>query len=258
MNQRAIANVEAIAAAWGTDAFQWYGRQFNPKALERVLLSEPERIKTWIAPLFRQGSVADNALQRLGAFAGALCPILLVHEPFRGLELWKLLRSRTPGLTLTDAVECAFSAPENQSVSEARWSCLMDAYTDAHIASVVNAAETHDCRDWLKDAIRTLATAGALAKRARALTAASFSDISFDDFDSLVSLAQVENTWVQSLVPRLRTNVGKNAYAKYWFELFLTDQQADTAWGALEMCLSSADLRFNILAGSPRRDARNR
>jgi hypothetical protein len=47
-------------------------------------------------------------------------------------------------------------------------------------------------------------------------------------------------------VPHLRTNVGKNAYAKYWFELFLTDQQADTAWGALEMCLSSADLRFNI------------
>jgi hypothetical protein len=122
----------------------------------------------------------------------------------------------------------------------------MDAHSDAHGASVVNAAETHDCREWLKDAIRTLATAGALAKRARALTAASFSDISFDDFDSLISLAQVENTWVQSLVPRLRTNVGKNVDAKYWFELFLTDQQADTAWGALEMCLSSADLRFTI------------
>jgi hypothetical protein len=97
---------------------------------------------------------------------------------------------------------------------------------------------------WIEETTEELISSGRLCKRAKGLTLASFSDITPERFEELVSRAAVDHTWVEQSLGRLRENVRKNHIARHWYHVFLASEDSDTAWCALQLVMLHADERL--------------
>src|SRR6185437_15180441 len=56
--------------------------------------------------------------------------------------------------------------------------------------------------------------------------------------------AKISNTWVEESARILRGNVRRNELARYWYRVFLSSQDRDIAWGALQIVITTADERL--------------
>src|ERR1051326_4026824 len=242
-NRVSRERASAISQAWKTDAFQWFGCGFSSAALGRICRDLPEIVNRWVEPVFQEGLSADKIRLRLGSFLGALCPLLLECDPPRGLKLWQVLRSGRTGPVVFDAARAAFEAPDNDCTAAARLQLLEECNDDAAISRIAYLAEERNRRQWLAATVQQLVMESPLGKKAKGLTLASFSNITLDEFDMILTRANLGETWLATQLPVLRKNLQKNDFAQSWFKSFLeADEHA--AWGSLQMLLSCGDHRF--------------
>jgi hypothetical protein len=243
LNEDRRRNTDAILAAWRTEAFQWYGRAFSFDAMDLVYQRHAARVDQWVEPALADSPSGLEVRVRLGGFLEPICRVLLTRNPRLGLRLWQALRSRDSNPIVFDTTDIAFGADS----SESKLACnavLDDCWNDTAIAKLALACGKWQRRDWLEETVSELISAERLWKRAKGLTLASFSDITPDRFEELVASAAVEHTWVQQSLRPLRENVRKNHLARYWYRIFLTSEDSDAAWGALQIVLAHADGRL--------------
>lgn len=245
LNMDRRRRVEAILAAWRTEAYQWFGRTFSVRALERVYQRHPELVEKWIRPALDGSLAGTSERRRLAAFLGPACLVLLNRNPSLGLQLWKMLHIDKENPALIDTLEIAFMANDSPQSDEARRTVLDEATDDAKLASLAATCGHFGREKWLEAVIQDLVQAQRLWRRAKGLTLASFSGIDRPRFEELVRHADLEATWVaeQSLTT-LRENVRKNEIARHWYSQFLSLEDNDAAWGAVTITLSVADERL--------------
>jgi len=246
LNRRSRERVGAVGAAWKTEAFQWFGQDFSVSALKHVCKAHPETVKRWVENALESETGEKLLRTRFATFFVRLCPGLLEHDPSTGLRLWKHLYGERNSPVLFDGINAAFSAPNNAATEEARWILIGNAFDDDTISKISLLVEMEGRQTWLRSAIEKLLAETALWKRALGLTLASFSNISLADFDSYVRQANVGGFWVEEKVSTLREHVSENEFAQHWFELYLSAEDEESSWGALQMMLACGDHRFYV------------
>jgi hypothetical protein len=235
--------VDAILAAWRTDAFQWYGRIFSLEAMDLLYQQNPARVERWVQPAFAESPTGLAVRVRLGSFLEPICRVLLNRNPELGFRLWQVLRNRDSTPLVFDTTDIPFGADGSES-ERARRILIDECWNDAAIAQLVLAAVRWKRQDWIEAEAERLISDERLWKRVKGLALASFSDIAPDHFEEFVSRAAITNTWVEQSLPSIRRNVRKNYLARHWYRVFLTAENADTAWGALQIVLIHADERL--------------
>jgi hypothetical protein len=266
LNMDRRRRVEAILAAWRTEAYQWFGRTFSVRALERVYQRHPELVKKWIRPALDGSPAGVSARRRLAAFLGPVCLVLLNQNPSLGLQLWHALRVDNENPALVDTSEIAFIASDSPQSDEARRTVLDEATDDTKLASLAATCGRCGREKWLEGAIQGLIQAERLWRKAKGLTLASLSDIDRLRFEELVRQADLEATWVEDqCLTALRENIRTNQIARHWYSQFLSLEGNEAAWGAVTITLSVADERLlnwytelENIAADPERAARRR
>jgi hypothetical protein len=244
LNQDLRSKIDAILAAWRTDAFQWYGRGFSVQIMDRLYQQYPALVERWIQPALDDSPTGLSVRVRLGTFLEPICRVLLNRNPQLGLKLWRILHNREDNPVVIDTGDIAFSAEDSFESRLARQTILDECWNDASIALVAVSCNRSGRQGWLDAVIQDLISSQRLWRRAKGLTLASFSDITQDRFEDLVSRAAVEGSWVEASLGPLRENVRKNRLARHWYSIFLTAHDPDAAWGAFQIVLSLADERL--------------
>ena len=244
LNDERRHKVDSILAAWRTEAFQWYGRRFSVETMERLYEEFPGLVERWIEPALADSLTGISVRERLGSFLEPICRVLLNRKPQLGFRLWEKLHRKENQLIVFDVCDLAFGAEDNAESNRARDTVLDECWNDESIAKVASFCKEFGRQVWLEEKIEGLIVAGRLWKRMKALTLASFSEVTPERFEDLVSRAAVTNSWAEKALRPLRYRVRKNWLAKHWYSVFLTAQDDDVAWGALEIALSLADERL--------------
>jgi hypothetical protein len=78
-------------------------------------------------------------------------------------------------------------------------------------------------------------------------------DIEPPQFEILAARADIAGTWVERTLRSLRDNLRRNSLAKRWYYQFLTSEDRDSAWAALQLTLSLADDRMLVWKSEVRR-----
>ena len=244
LTRLAAERVAAISAAWQTDALRWYGRSFNRPVLKRIYEEFPDLVSCWIEPALGSGPTGRTARIRLATFLTHLCPLLLEHDPEKGLALWHAMRNEWLSPAKFDAAYVAFEAIDSSGTEAARREVLADCNDDHAISQLAYVAHLFGREEWLRLVIARMLTESPLYMRAKALALASYSITSVEQFETYVAAANVKDSWVEDRITDFRANVEKNAFACHWYSLFLTSDDQDVSWGALQLFLGCADERF--------------
>jgi hypothetical protein len=246
INQRAADNADALAAAWSTTAFQWYGREFCQAAFDQIFCEAPEYVERWVAPALRDGPIGIAVRIRLGSFLLHLCVTLLKYDTPAGWSLWRALCSDANSAARSVSHRMAFVAAEHPITDAERWRILDECWTDAALSSFAVWGERSGCGAWLRAAVARLISGPALWRKAKGLTLASFCDLDSDAFEKYVRTADVDGTWAAARLSWVRMNIERNALARYWYQVFLESDDRDTAWAALQVVRETADRRFHV------------
>lgn len=245
-NRREKERVETIIEAWGSDAFQWYGRRFSHSALNQICRLRPDLVKRWVEPALGQGAEARTDRMRIDSFLAQLSAAVFEHIPALGLALWQAMADQTHGGIVFDAAIPAFEAPDNPETEQARRIVLDAAWDDESLSRIAYFADQFGRQTWTSTTVEELLEAEQLWKRAKALTLASYTCITEEDFDKYVTRAEVENTWLDSQMAFLRDNVRMNLFAQHWYRQFIEADDWDVAWASFELTLKCADRRFYV------------
>ena len=244
LNEDLRRRAAAILAAWRTDAFEWYGRRFSVDVLDKLYLQHPNLVERWIEPALHDSPTGFSTRVRLGTFLEPICRVLLDRNAKVGLQLWRVLHNREDNPVVFDSCDIAFHAEDSSESKCARELVLNACWNDGSIARVAFSGDRSGRRDWMNEAIAGLISSPHIWRRMKALTLASFSDITLERFEELVSRAAVGDSWVERSLGPLRENVRTNELARYWYLVFLTAEDPDAAWCALQIVLSLADERL--------------
>lgn len=117
LNHDLRRKVDAILAAWRTDAFQWYGRGFSVRAMDLLYQQYPTLVERWIQPALADSLTGLSVRVRLGSFLEPICRALLNRNPQLGLELWKILHKVEDNPNVFDTRDIAFSAEDSDCPS---------------------------------------------------------------------------------------------------------------------------------------------
>lgn len=237
------SKVAAISAAWRTDALQWYGRRFNLRTMDRVCEACPDTFGRWFSHALADSQPAANRL-RLGSFLDSLCRVLFDRKSDLGLQLWSALRDHVQSSVVFATRDIAFRAADSRESELARATEFEESWNDGSIADIAFSAGAHKRQAWLDKVVEESIRARQLWKRAKGLTLASLSDITPERFEDLVATAAVGHSWVERTLAYLRENVCKNHLAKHWYRSFLSSENSDSAWAALQLVLTLADERL--------------
>ena len=244
LNEDRRRKIDAILAAWKTEAFQWFGRYFNAEVLEKLYERSPKLVESWVEPALRDSLTGQAARRRLGSFLDPICRVFFDRNPPLGLKLWQMLCNAENNPVAFDTVDIAFGAGDSPESDMARRSILDGCWNDAAVSRVARSCVSSRRQGWLNKMIDELISAPQYWRKMKGLTLASFGEISVKDFELLSSKAAVVGSWVEDGLAALRENVRRNCLARHWFSIYLTASDPDVAWGALQIVVRLADERF--------------
>lgn len=178
----------------------------------------------------------------------ALCEALLKHAPAKGLRLWRALvdtmKVRFNGVAkIPELVHIALRAPDSAEVSSLRadLTALLRCNTDQDLFELVIACQMHGRDKWLEDFINDDRSSDQPWRHKRATVLSAFHRMPAVD-----KLQWPEGQTVgslRSLERNLLKWTNRAVLAKHWWERFLDAPDADIAFAAWHVFLSTADRR---------------
>lgn len=243
----------------------WFAQRFRPHTLERVLERRRDLASKWVDFALADSSDSISRIRRARSFYDSLCAMLLKQEPSTGIRLYERLVEVDGGVTVRDSQSkiplldyALFEAPSMDIVYPAWKSRLETCTTDKDLMRVTIVAQLGNGQDWLQSYINQRIASSAPLERSRAFTLMGFVETQ-GTFDRLVQLADTEpDTWVGNLLEKSLDRWQTNAWAKHWFERFLTTGDDTNAWAAFRLFLHCVDGRFWLWQREARASAEDR
>ena len=228
----------------------WFAQDFRACALEQVMNRRPDLVSQWVEFALADTDDAIRRVRLARSFYEALCTMLLEHNPDTGSDLyWRLLKI-SGGITVRDARSeirlldyALFKAPANE-IQNAWERRLEECTTDQELMQIAIVAQHGNGGDWLEAYIYERTQSSVPLERCRALTLLGFMETeeSFELLNELLETAPA--TWIQDLLTTSLKRRQTNAWAKHWFQRFLTVDDDILAWAAFRLFLQCVDSRF--------------
>ena len=219
------------------------------KDFETVLRHAPDIVDQWLegysgptAEFQRRVGLAE------GAFA-ALCEALLVHNPERGSQLWRVLRvtmtTRYIGKAgVDDLLHMVFRVPDSPAVAKLRKEIIELEYcdTDQGLFNLAIAAAQNGKIDWLNTIIREDQASQYAWRRKRAMVLKGFCANNTLPIRQAWPDGQLKtnHSWLAWMSARLQCI---DACARHWWKKYLKAPNPIEAYAAWVLFLRSVDRR---------------
>ena len=250
MQQRSIETAASRiyeARRSGADLFH---SVLDVEDFETVLRYVPNVVDKWLegchgptAEFQRRVRLAE------GAFL-ALCEALLVHDPERGSQLWRVLhttmRTRYIGEgEVDDLLHMVFRVSESPAVGSLRRKIIEPEYcdTDQRLFDLVIAATINGKSDWLNTVIREDNASGYAWRRRRAVVLEGLLTDNALPIEAAWPEGQLKtnHAWLAWKSARLKCI---DACARHWWKVYLTAPNPVEAYAAWVLFVQSADRRI--------------
>jgi hypothetical protein len=229
----------------------WFGQDFRGTGLDQVVTSRPDLIDQWITNADAATSQGRGYIRRGSSFYDALCSALLQKETEKGVKLyWQLqeTHARMPVVdseTEIDLLDFAlFDATQNDHLVAAWQRKLEECQSDQELMKVALLAQRGTGAEWLWSYISTLVNSAIPIDKARSRVLLGF----FDGQDALTLIDQLlgrdPDTWVLNLVRAAKQWQDRRAFAKHWFNQFLSSNDDVTAWASFRLLLRCVESSF--------------
>lgn len=181
----------------------------------------------------------------------SLCEVLLDVDPVKGAVLWRALgasmRTQVKGMAgIPELVHMVFRAPDSAEVSALReeLAFFANTSTDKALLDLVIAVQLNGKDAWIEELVKADAASLHLWRRKRAIILDAFRN--YPHIDKLVwPEGEKTGSW-QALKERMVAWTNRGAFARYWWNQFVTASTADEAFCAWTVFLSCADRRAHI------------
>ena len=228
----------------------FYLKDFDHRDFEPVLSHASDLVEKWLADLPNPTvEFKRRILLAEGAFL-ALCEALLIHNPERGVKLWRILRTtletRYYGASdVEDLLHMVFRVPDSPDVTTLREELieLKSCHTDRDLFDIVIAASYNGKADWIDALIREDQASPLVWRQRRAITLAGFTPN---------NQLPVAGAWpegeMKTVHSSLRWKSARQrwieACARHWWKAFLNTSDPAQAYAAWVLFLHSADRRI--------------
>ena len=220
------------------------------KNFEPVLRHAPDIVDQWLEGY--SGPTAEFQ-RRVGLAEGAfsaLCEALLVHNPERGSQLWRVLRvtmmTRYIGKAgVDDLLHMVFRVPDSPAVVKLRKEIIELEYcdTDQGLFNLAIAAAQNGKIDWLNTIIREDQASQYAWRRKRAMVLEGFCANNTLPIREAWPDGQLKtnHSWLGWMSARLRCI---DACARHWWKKYLKAPNPIEAYAAWVLFLRSSDRRI--------------
>ncbi|MDE0159904.1 MAG: hypothetical protein OXI02_01630 [Candidatus Dadabacteria bacterium] len=228
-----------------------YLKDFDYRDFEPVLCHASDLVEEWLADLPNPTvEFKRRILLAEGVFL-ALCEALLIHDPERGVKLWRILRTTLEtryygAADVEDLLHMVFRVPDSLHVTALRKELieLKSCHTDRDLFDIVIAASYNGKADWIDDLIREDQASSFVWRQRRAITLAGFTSN---------NQLPVAGAWpegeMKTVHSSLRWKSARQrwieACARHWWKAFLDAPNPAQAYAAWVLFLHSADRRID-------------
>jgi hypothetical protein len=241
---------EVIQAQEGVGNY-WFSRDSYAEDIKLIVERHPEYVEAWTQAVFQDTVAAEILLNKLSSFYHALCVALLEINPSQGVALYLRIREARIRVRVIDYVtrfellDHALLAATPSEVMVKEWQQRLEGcLSDKEMATVTLLAQYGTGIEWLNTYITESLSSPIPINRIRALSLLGF----LDDEKTLALLYHLletlPDTRLRKLANRVKQQRERNAWAKYWFRLFLTEADDIAAWAAFRLFLQCVDGRF--------------
>lgn len=240
-----------------------YLKNFDYRDFEPVLCHASDFIEKWLADLpnptvefIRRILLAEEAFL-------ALCEALLIHNPERGVKLWRILRTtletRYYGAAhVEDLLHMVFRVPDSPEITALREELieLKNCHTDRDLFDIVIAASYNGKANWIDVLIRKDQASPLVWRQRRAITLAGFTSN---------NQLPVAGAWpdgeMKTVYSSLRWKSARQrwieACARHWWKTFLDASDSTQAYAAWVLFLHSTDRRIDTCISRDKNIAKN-
>ena len=249
-SNEAIRAAESLMPKAHSSGAILYLKDFGYRDFEPVLSHASDLVEKWLADLPNPTvEFKRRILLAEGAFL-ALCEALLIHNPERGVKLWRILRTtletRYYGASdVEDLLHMVFRVPDSPDVTALREELieLKSCHTDRDLFDIVIAASYNGKADWIDALIREDQASPLIWRQRRAITLAGFTPN---------NQLPVAGVWpegeMKTVHSSLRWKSARQrwieACARHWWKAFLDAPDPAQAYAAWVLFLHSADRRI--------------
>lgn len=245
---RRRAFYEKIVDLTKREETRWQSDKFNTDVLEQVCRYYPAMVQTWVDTV--EGN--KNILFLCEGFYQSLCAALVNTEPSIGFKLWRWIRRGHRSINFmeyrasTDWMTCLpFAAQPSEEAETARAELIDPCYSDIELLRLANAACAYGQQDWVLKRVRQLIKSPQLWRRAKGLMLICLADTDAN-IDELVSLSDIDGTWISERLPTIKYFHDRNGWAKYWYRRFLNIADNDDAFASYHLFLKCVDRRCHL------------
>ena len=221
----------------------------------------PEQVAAWVAlGLASRGEVTPSVLDSLGGLYQSLCIVGFRNGRGWAVDLcralaqiepqWIEASTGTPWSTLA-----AWEAgPPVDGIDGYREELLRNALSDLALCELAVAAKRSGLGPTLLRLLEKLTSDGERLIRARGVAALGFiTDPAADDLLASIR-ARSPDPWLDEVAGTAVERRRVDAWARHWFDRFLSAPRDEDAWGGFRLFLRCVDMRFVVWRQS-RRDA---
>ncbi|MYB26932.1 MAG: restriction endonuclease [Candidatus Dadabacteria bacterium] len=228
-----------------------YLKDFDYREFEPVLRHAPDLVEEWLADLPNPTvEFKRRILLAEGAFL-ALCEALLIHDPERGVKLWRILRTTLEtryygAADVEDLLHMVFRVPDSLHVTALRKELieLKNCHTDRDLFDIAIAASYNGKADWIDALILEDQASPLVWRQLRAITLAGFTPN---------NQLPVAGAWpegeMKTVHSSLRWKSARQRWiescARHWWKAFLDAPNPAQAYAAWVLFLHSADRRID-------------
>ena len=229
-----------------------YLEEIDSKDFEAVLLHAPTNIERWLEGLDDKPKEFRRRIHLAGKTYTMLCEALLIHDPERGVKLWRALHEIMTSSYIgranpNDLLHMIFRVPDSSQVTALRKELIELKYcnTDKALLNILIAASYNDRGDWTDSIIKEDKKSEFAWKRRRAIILAGFSTNNELPVDNAWPTGEIKTVYDELHLKSARQK-WIEACARHWWQAFLKASNQASAYAAWILFLRSADRRADI------------
>ena len=227
-----------------------YLKDIDYRDFEPFLSHASDLVEKWLIDLSNPTAEFRRRILLAEGIFLALCEALLIHNPERGVKLWRILRmtleTRYFGASsVEDLLHMVFRVPDSPDVITLRRELieLENCHTDLDLFDIVIAALYNGKADWIDALIREDKASSLVWRQRRAITLAGF---------TANNQLPVADAWPEGKMKMVYADLRRKsarqrwieACARHWWQKFLNATDSIHAYAAWVLFLHSADRRI--------------
>lgn len=223
---------------------------FQP-LFEEITKEDSEIFKFWIRPVLAKAASYEIQIAHYQLIYDAFCRKLLTDKPEIGVKFYQTLKtSRIINDTTISGIGCSFidfylfRVPAHPSIVELwdRWAGKMASDEDLLILTIITR-DNEPAESWLREYIRRSLESGVPFYKAQSFMLLGFLGESNREMDERAKHKYLD-IWLDQVAHNAVIIRQRDEWARYWYEVFLNNENNIEAWAAFKLFLQCVDRRF--------------